>query len=44
MEDFGFVFGGYVVTFVSVAAYAWHVIRRARRVAGQVPDDEKPWL
>lgn len=44
MEDIGFVLGGYIVTFVSVAAYAWFTIRRGRRTAAQIPDDEKPWL
>jgi hypothetical protein len=43
MEDAGFIFGAYVVTFGAVAVYAAHVVRRARRTTSRVPDDAKPW-
>jgi hypothetical protein len=43
MEDAGFIFGAYVVTFGAVAAYAVYVLRRARRATAQLPDDAKPW-
>lgn len=43
MEDAGFIFGGYVLTFGAIATYAVVLIRRARAVAGKVPDEEKPW-
>ncbi|CAN5827802.1 hypothetical protein BH24ACT5_BH24ACT5_20730 [soil metagenome] len=43
MEDAGFIFGAYGITFGGVAAYAWYVVRRGRRVTAQVPDDAKPW-
>ena len=44
MEDAGFIFGSYVVTFGAIAAYAWTVLRRARRTTSKLPDDAKPWL
>ncbi len=44
MEDAGFIFGCYVVTFGSIAVYAWSVLRRARRVTSRLPDEAKPWL
>ena len=43
MEDAGFIFGSYVVTFGAVAVYALHVLRRARRTTSRLPDDAKPW-
>ena len=32
MEDAGFIIGSYVVTFAGIGAYAWYVLRRARKV------------
>jgi hypothetical protein len=43
MEDAGFIFGAYVVTFGAIAAYAAYVLRRARRSTSRLPDDAKPW-
>jgi CcmD family protein len=43
MDDAGFIFLAYGVTFGGVLAYAWYVIRRGRKVAAQLPDDAKPW-
>lgn len=43
MEDAGFIFAAYGITFASVLAYALHVIRRGKRAAAQLPDDAKPW-
>jgi hypothetical protein len=43
MEDAGFIIGSYVVTFTAIAWYAWANLRRGRRLAEQVPDDEKYW-
>ena len=44
MEDAGFIFGAYVVTFGAVAAYAVHVLRRARRSEAPraAPDESAP--
>jgi hypothetical protein len=43
MEDAGFIIGSYVLTFGAIAAYAWRVLRRARRVTSRLPDEAKPW-
>ncbi len=43
MEDAGFIIGSYVVTFGAIAVYAWWVLRRARRVTAELPDEAKPW-
>jgi hypothetical protein len=43
MEDAGFIIAVYGITFGSVGAYAWYVIRRGRRAASQLPDESKPW-
>jgi len=44
MEDAGFIIGSYAVTFAAIAAYAWRVRIRGRRLARRVPDDAKPWV
>jgi hypothetical protein len=44
MEDAGFILGGYVLTFGVVALMAWRVLRSGRKLADQVPDEEKYWL
>jgi heme exporter protein CcmD len=43
MEDAGFIIGSYVVTFGAIAAYATWVLRRARRITAELPDEAKPW-
>jgi len=43
MEDAGFILGGYALTFGVIALMAWNVLRRGRRLADQIPDDEKYW-
>ncbi len=43
MEDAGFILGSYALVFATVGAYAWRVLRNGRRLARQVPDDEKYW-
>ncbi|HYN34511.1 MAG TPA: hypothetical protein VES40_17940 [Ilumatobacteraceae bacterium] len=44
MEDAGFILGGYLLTFGVVALMAWRVLRSGRKLADQVPDEEKYWL
>lgn len=44
MDDAGFIIGFYVLTFGSIAAYAWYVIRRGKASTRRLPDDAKPWL
>ena len=43
MEDAGFVFGSYVVTFVVVGALAWRIVRRGRQLGPRVDDADKYW-
>lgn len=43
MEDAGFIFTTYALTFGAVAAYVAYVLRRGRNAAAELPDDAKPW-
>lgn len=43
MDDIGFILTSYVVTFAGVAALVWHVLRRGKSLASQLPDEDKPW-
>ena len=43
MDDLGFIVASYVITVGGVAAYAFGVIRRARRVGREVPFEKRPW-
>ena len=42
-EQTPYVIISYVVTLGGIAAYAWYLLRRARRAATQVPPEERPW-
>ena len=44
MDNAGFIFASYIITFGSVGAYALGVIRRARKSSRDVPRDQRPWL
>jgi hypothetical protein len=44
MEDAGFIIGGYVITFSTVAFMAWRYVRAGRRLGGRVADEDKYWL
>jgi hypothetical protein len=37
------IVGGYVLVLGSFAAYAGWVLARARKLAAQLPDKDKPW-
>ena len=43
LEDAGFILGSYVLTFVTVGVIAWRYVRSGRKLAEQVPDEEKYW-
>jgi hypothetical protein len=43
MQDAGFIFGSYAITFAVVGALAWRAIRGGRRLGEQVDDDRKYW-
>jgi hypothetical protein len=44
MEDAGFIIGSYVLTFATLALMSWRVLRSGRRLADQIPDEDKYWL
>ena len=44
MEDAGFIIGGYVITFATVAVLAWGYVRAGRRLGDRVHDEDKYWL
>jgi hypothetical protein len=43
VNDAGFIIGAYVLVAVAMIVAAVIVITRGRRLAGQVPDEDKPW-
>lgn len=43
IDDAGFIYGGYVLTFATIGLYAWRVVTSGRRLGKQVRDDEKYW-
>ena len=43
MDDAGFIITCYVAAFGGMVAYAWHILRKARALAEQVPDEDRPW-
>ena len=44
MEDAGFILGSYVLAFSAVALFAWRTVRSGRKLAKQIPDEDKYWL
>ena len=44
MDDVGFILATYLAAFGAAAAMAWRVLRRGRRLAEQLPDEDKPWI
>ena len=43
MEDLGFIVACYVATFVGSISLAAYYFRRGRRLAAQLPPEDKPW-
>lgn len=39
----GYVAGGWSVTFVVLAAYAWRTVRRGRALSRSRPEEERTW-
>ena len=37
------IVGGYVLVLGSLALFTWRMLNRARRLASQLPDKDKPW-
>lgn len=43
MDNAGFIFASYIITFGAVGVYAIAITRRARRSSRDVPKDQRPW-
>lgn len=43
IDDAGFIYGGYAITFAVVGAFAWRVVSNGKRLGKHVPDDDKYW-
>lgn len=43
MKNIGFILATYIATFAGSIALAAYYLRRARRLAAQLPPDDKPW-
>ena len=43
MDDAGFILGSYGLTTVAILAIVVATVRRARRLAPLVRDEDKPW-
>ena len=43
MEDLGSLLLGWGVVLGSLGAYSLHLVRKGRRLARIVPDEDKPW-
>jgi hypothetical protein len=43
MNHAGFIIGAYILVAMTMVVAAVIVITRGRRLAGQVPDEDKPW-
>jgi hypothetical protein len=43
MQDLGSLLLGWTLVLGSLAAYSAHLIRKGRRLARIVPDEDKPW-
>ena len=44
MDDAGFIVTSYVITLGGVALYALALLRRGKRLARRLPDEDKPWV
>jgi hypothetical protein len=44
MDHVGFILTTYLVAFGASVALAWRTLRRGRRLAEQLPDEDKPWI
>ena len=43
IDDAGFIYGGYAITFATIGAFAWRVVIAGKRLGKQVADDDKYW-
>ena len=43
MEDIGFILATYIATAVGSVGLAVYYLRRGRKLAAQLPPEDKPW-
>lgn len=43
MTDLGYVATGWAATWVLLGAYGWWLVQRGKRLAAQVPAEERRW-
>jgi hypothetical protein len=43
MANMAYVIASYVVTLGGVGLFVWRLLARARKVAAQVSDEDRPW-
>jgi heme exporter protein CcmD len=43
IDNAGYIYGSYAITFAVVGAYAWRVVRQGRQLGRQFDDDDKYW-
>lgn len=43
IENAGYIYGSYALTFAVVGAFAWRAVRRGRSLGGQIDDADKYW-
>jgi hypothetical protein len=44
LSAYGHVLVGYGIAGIGLGWFSWRVIARGRKLARQVPDEDKPWL
>lgn len=44
MDDIGFILATYIATFAGSILLAAYYLRRGRRLAAQLPPEDKPWI
>jgi hypothetical protein len=40
----GFIAACYSLTLAAMGVFAWRLVRSGKRLAEQVPDEDKPWI
>ncbi len=43
IENAGYIYGSYAVTFAVVGGFAWRAIRHGRRLGDEIDDADKYW-
>ena len=43
IENSGYIYGSYALTFAVVGTFAWRAIRHGRRLGDEIDDAEKYW-